>query len=165
MIRFCICKIFPDRLFHSAVVVVYDYHPNSKTLYDAHVKTKSTQFPNGHGRLAATEAKISERTLWSYIIQIASALKAVHDAGLAMRVIDPSKIIITGKNRYSVQKLWYRFQILTVVRLFPGSGLAPVDWSTFSCTTAAKRLRVCSKKTSACLAGSSSISAALASES
>ena len=84
----------------SALVVVYDYHPNSKTLYETHVKAKVAQFPNGHGRMSSSESRISERTLWSYLIQIASALKAVHDAGLSVRVIDPSKVLITGKNRY-----------------------------------------------------------------
>lgn len=41
-----------------------------------------------------------ERTLWSYIIQLASAIQEVHDAGLAVRVMDPTKILVTGKNRY-----------------------------------------------------------------
>ncbi|KAG2202075.1 hypothetical protein INT46_002004 [Mucor plumbeus] len=51
------------------------------------------QQPNGNPRL------IPETTIWSYITQIASALKAVHGSGLAARVIDPKKILITGKNR------------------------------------------------------------------
>ena len=37
--------------------------------------------------------------LWSYVTQIASALKTIHSNGLAARVIDLTKIIITGKNR------------------------------------------------------------------
>ncbi|TCD59959.1 PAB-dependent poly(A)-specific ribonuclease subunit 3 [Steccherinum ochraceum] len=94
-------EAFTTRAF-GALVVVYDYHPNAKTLFDAHVKPKAPQFPNGHGRMPSSEAKISERTLWSYLIQIASALKAVHDAGLSMRVIDPSKVLITGQNRIRI---------------------------------------------------------------
>lgn len=77
--------------------MVYEYHPNSVTLFEAHIKPKAPQFQ--HGRLQAQNSRIPERTLWSYIIQIASAMKAVHDAGLAMRVIDPTKILVTGKNR------------------------------------------------------------------
>lgn len=37
--------------------------------------------------------------LWSYVTQIASALKTIHSNGLAARVIDITKIILTGKNR------------------------------------------------------------------
>lgn len=44
-------------------------------------------------------AHIPIRTLWSYIVQIASALQAIHSAGLAARTVDLNKIIITGKNR------------------------------------------------------------------
>ncbi|KAH8084881.1 hypothetical protein BXZ70DRAFT_957367 [Cristinia sonorae] len=96
-------EAFTTRAFGGdSLVVVYDYHPNSKTLSEAHVKPKSSQFQNGHNRLATQDTRISERTLWSYIIQIASALKAVHDAGLSMRVIDASKVLITGKNRIRI---------------------------------------------------------------
>jgi len=41
-----------------------------------------------------------ESTLWSIIIQITSALKAIHSAGLAARTLKPSKILVTDKNRY-----------------------------------------------------------------
>ena len=42
---------------------------------------------------------LPERVLWSYITQIANALKAIHTSGLAARNLDPSKVMITGKNR------------------------------------------------------------------
>ena len=81
----------------AALVVVYDDHPNAQTLYEAHIKPKAPQFQNG--RLQAQSNRITERTIWSYVIQIANAIKAVHDAGLAVRLIDPTKILVTGKNR------------------------------------------------------------------
>ena len=37
--------------------------------------------------------------MWSYITQIASALKTIHSSGLAARIVDITKIILTGKNR------------------------------------------------------------------
>lgn len=33
------------------------------------------------------------------MIQIASAVKVVHEAGLAVRMVDATKIIVTGKNK------------------------------------------------------------------
>ncbi|KAJ3997263.1 hypothetical protein F5050DRAFT_1753432 [Lentinula boryana] len=45
---------------------------------------------------------IPERILWSYIVQIASAIKRVHEAGLAVRTIDATKILLTGKNRVRI---------------------------------------------------------------
>ncbi|KAI0651266.1 kinase-like domain-containing protein [Trametes meyenii] len=91
-------EAFTTRAFNdSSLVVVYDDHPNAQTLYEAHIKAKPPQFQ--HGRLQAQPNRISERTLWSYIIQIANAIKAAHDAGLAMRLIDVTKILVTGKNR------------------------------------------------------------------
>ncbi len=78
-------------------MVVYDYHPNSETLNEAHLKSKAPQFING--RLQTQNARMAERTIWSYVIQIASVLKTVHEAGLAVRVVDDNKILVTSKNR------------------------------------------------------------------
>ncbi|KAJ3127746.1 PAB-dependent poly(A)-specific ribonuclease subunit 3 [Nowakowskiella sp. JEL0407] len=74
-------KAFGD----NSLVFVYDYHPLSQTLYSKH--------------LCAGMHGMMEKTLWSYITQISSALKTIHAANLAARVIEPSKILITGKNR------------------------------------------------------------------
>jgi PAB-dependent poly(A)-specific ribonuclease subunit 3 len=80
------------------MVVVYDYYPNAQTLFEAHIKPKSPTFQNG--RVQSNENTIvPERSLWSYIIQIATAMKTVHDASMAVRVIDATKILVTGKNR------------------------------------------------------------------
>jgi PAB-dependent poly(A)-specific ribonuclease subunit 3 len=42
---------------------------------------------------------IDESTIWSYMIQISNAMKAVHDRGLALRIVDPTKVLLTGKGR------------------------------------------------------------------
>ena len=78
--------------------MAYTYHPNAQTLFDAHLKSKMLTFHQG--RLQGNPTAIPERTLWSYIVQIASAVKRVHDAGLAVRMIDVTKVLITGKNQY-----------------------------------------------------------------
>ncbi|KAK4052283.1 PAB-dependent poly(A)-specific ribonuclease subunit 3 [Microbotryomycetes sp. JL221] len=51
---------------------------------------------------ASTSLGVPERILWSYIVQLASALKAVHNSGLAVRNFDPNRIIVTGKNRVRI---------------------------------------------------------------
>lgn len=84
---------------YAALVVVYDYHPNARTLYEAHIKPKAPQYQNG--RLMTQSPRLSERTIWSYVIQIARAIKAVHDAGMAVRIIDATKVLVTGQNRCS----------------------------------------------------------------
>lgn len=45
---------------------------------------------------------INERVLWTYIAQLANAIKTVHAAGLAVRTIEPTKILVTGKNRLRI---------------------------------------------------------------
>ena len=77
----------------SSLIFVSDYHPASETLEQKHF-TPTTQFGN-----RSTTVQASEQVLWSYMVQIANALKAIHSAGLAARVIDPSKVILTGENR------------------------------------------------------------------
>ena len=59
-------------------------------------------FPNPgatHGSRFKQQTMVSETTLWSYITQIANALKAIHSANLAARCVDLGKIILTDKNR------------------------------------------------------------------
>jgi PAB-dependent poly(A)-specific ribonuclease subunit 3 len=80
-------------------VFVFDYHPCSTTLYSTYfTKQGQATLYNNHNN-TSNPRLISETTIWSYITQIASALKAIHGSGLAARNIDPSKILITGKNR------------------------------------------------------------------
>ncbi|GAA5966985.1 hypothetical protein JCM3765_004422 [Sporobolomyces pararoseus] len=44
-------------------------------------------------------SSLPERVLWSYIVQIGSGLKCVHQNGLAMRSLEVNRVIVTGKNR------------------------------------------------------------------
>ncbi|GJJ68070.1 PAB-dependent poly(A)-specific ribonuclease subunit 3 [Entomortierella parvispora] len=89
-------KAFGD---HS-LIFVYDYHPCSKTLYDVHFGPQAQLASQVLvGAPKTTEPVIHERILWSYLIQLTSALKKIHSAGLAARLIDPTKILVTGKNR------------------------------------------------------------------
>lgn len=89
---------FTTRAFgDSSLIIVTDYHPCSKSLAEEHFKP-TTQGSRFHGR-QTTPHHVPEQVLWGYIVQIASALKAIHGAGLAARLITPSKILITSKNR------------------------------------------------------------------
>ncbi len=81
-------------------MVAYTYHPSAQTLYDAHIKPRGPTFV--HGRLQPAQPHVAERTLWSYIIQIAGAMKAAHDQGLPVRMIDVTKVIVTGRNRVRI---------------------------------------------------------------
>lgn len=94
-------EAFTTRAFNdNSLVVVYEYHPNSQTLFEAHLRPKAPQYQNG--RLQSQSTRVPERTLWSYVVQLASAMKAVHDAGLAMRIVDATKVLLTGTNRVRV---------------------------------------------------------------
>jgi PAB-dependent poly(A)-specific ribonuclease subunit 3 len=88
---------FTNRSFQdSSLIFVTDYHPLSKTLAEQHLEGPNRYQGRGAG---SGGTHIPEQVLWSYVTQIASALKAIHSVGLAARVIDPSKILLTGKNR------------------------------------------------------------------
>uniref|UniRef100_A0A3P8YEC1 PAN2-PAN3 deadenylation complex subunit PAN3 n=1 Tax=Esox lucius TaxID=8010 RepID=A0A3P8YEC1_ESOLU len=55
---------------------------------------------------------LPESLIWAYIVQLSSALRTIHTAGLACRVMDPSKILITGKTRLRVNCVGV-FDVLT----------------------------------------------------
>lgn len=86
---------FTTRAFgDSSLIIVTDYHPLSKTVAEQH----SLATPRFQGNRPVV-AHVPEQSLWSYVVQIASALKSIHSNGLAARVILPSKTVITSKNR------------------------------------------------------------------
>ncbi|KAF7373486.1 PAN2-PAN3 deadenylation complex subunit PAN3 [Mycena sanguinolenta] len=87
----------------SSLVVAYAYHPQAQTLFDAHLKMTQPSYQHGTRVFQPQpQAQIPERTLWSYIVQLAGAIKRVHDAGQALRMIDVTKVLLTGKNRIRV---------------------------------------------------------------
>ncbi|KAF2087114.1 PAB-dependent poly(A)-specific ribonuclease subunit PAN3, partial [Saccharata proteae CBS 121410] len=89
---------FTTRAFgDSSLIFVTDYHPLSKTLLEQHLTTPPRNF---HARPVTHTAP--EAVLWAYICQIASALKAIHGNNLAARLIHPSKILVTSKNRIRI---------------------------------------------------------------
>lgn len=88
-------EVFTTKQFNDhSVVFVYDFFPNAITLAAKHLQSHQV----GGGSSPPPEP-VSEVLLWSYIIQISSAIRAVHAAGLACRVIDASKVILTGRSR------------------------------------------------------------------
>jgi PAB-dependent poly(A)-specific ribonuclease subunit 3 len=88
-------EAFTTRAFgDSSLILVTDYHPNARSLADEHFKPMQ-----GFHRRQPTSLHVPEQVLWGYIVQIASALKAIHATGLAARLITPSKILLTSKNR------------------------------------------------------------------
>lgn len=76
----------------SSLMFVTDFHPLSKTLAEQFFQPR---YQSARGGPQA----IPEQEMWSYIVQIASALKAIHSTGLAAQVITPTKVLLTSKGR------------------------------------------------------------------
>lgn len=72
-----------------ALILAYDYHPVSQTMSEKYFSRQKNQ-------------SVPEKELWSLICQLASALREAHSNGLALRVVESSKILITSKNRLRV---------------------------------------------------------------
>lgn len=107
-----LCEVFTTKVFgdHS-LVLVYDYHPGSQTLLAKYFTPApetngySDPFP-GEARPFSHKSNMQrtpngpllpETTIWAIIMQLTSGLRAIHQAGLACRTLDPTKIIVTGK--------------------------------------------------------------------
>uniref|UniRef100_A0AAR2KA45 PAN2-PAN3 deadenylation complex subunit PAN3 n=1 Tax=Pygocentrus nattereri TaxID=42514 RepID=A0AAR2KA45_PYGNA len=114
-------EVFTTKAFgdHS-LVFSYDFHAGAETMYCRHFNdpTADSYFtkrkwgqhepppPRQHAGL------LPESLIWAYIVQLSSALRTIHTAGLACRVMDPSKILITGKTRLRVNCVGV-FDVLT----------------------------------------------------
>uniref|UniRef100_A0AAG5D5N0 PAN2-PAN3 deadenylation complex subunit PAN3 n=1 Tax=Anopheles atroparvus TaxID=41427 RepID=A0AAG5D5N0_ANOAO len=110
-------EVFTTKTFgDNSLVIVYDYHPGSQTLLSKYFA--SVPETNGYTDPFAGEARpfshksamhrtsatslLPENEIWSIIIQLSAGLRAIHQAGLACRTLDPTKIIVTSKRiRYS----------------------------------------------------------------
>ena len=54
----------------------------------------------GQGGTSGQQAGLlPESLIWSYIVQLSSALRTIHSHRLACRVMDPTKILLTDKSR------------------------------------------------------------------
>lgn len=109
---------FGDR----SLIFVMDYHPLSKTLTEHHFS------PGSRFSGRSTGSHVPEHVLWSYIVQIASALKSIHNGGLAARLIDPSKILLTSKGRIQLNGC----AVLDVVQYDMQAGTVDLQQDDFS---------------------------------
>lgn len=83
-------KAFSD----DSIIFVHEYHPLSTTLYDLHYGRSTRKFSNS--------TVIGEKLIWSYFTQLINALRAIHSIGLACRVLDATKVLVTEKNRLRI---------------------------------------------------------------
>lgn len=84
---------FTGRWFgDSSLIIVTDYHPRSQTLAEKH-------FAVGRHTQRTGSQVVPENDLWGYIVQIASALKTIHEGGVAAQTVMASKVLLTSKNR------------------------------------------------------------------
>ncbi|XP_075991510.1 poly(A) specific ribonuclease subunit PAN3 [Anticarsia gemmatalis] len=110
-------KAFGD---HS-MVLVYSYHPACVTLMNKYLSGAAgsnssdangafhdpfssdpdaprpyTHQKNAMLRAVACGALLPEAVLWSLLVQLTAALRAIHTAGLACRGLDPTKVVMNG---------------------------------------------------------------------
>ncbi|KAL3878580.1 hypothetical protein ACJMK2_030916 [Sinanodonta woodiana] len=111
-------EVFTTKAFgdHS-IVFVYDFFPGAETLLTRHFNQQVPQM-NGHSSSYQLDSSsrpfsagkgqngprqhaglLAESLIWAYVVQLSSALRGIHAAGLSCRTLDPSKIIIYSKAR------------------------------------------------------------------
>ncbi|TRY78299.1 hypothetical protein TCAL_01718 [Tigriopus californicus] len=116
-------QVFTTKSFgdHS-MVFVYDLYPGAETLMEKHFShpaqtgnafmdpfsgTDGTARPYSQQKnqmlrqqaMLTNNGLLAESVIWSYVIQLTSALRHIHSAGLACRTLDPTKILIINKSR------------------------------------------------------------------
>nr|XP_039255415.1 PAN2-PAN3 deadenylation complex subunit pan3-like [Styela clava] len=98
-------EVFTSKAFgEHSLIFSHDYHADAETLMSRHFQNPNnnyaskTKWNNNGGK----SGLLPESLIWTYVVQLTSALRCIHSAGLACRVMDPTKIIITGKSRLRV---------------------------------------------------------------
>ncbi len=77
-----------------SVFLTFDYHPGACTLEQLFIKAAPAD-------LGAQKATLTEEDLWSFLVQMTSALRAIHSAGLEVgsAAFHPSKVLLCSPNR------------------------------------------------------------------
>ncbi|KAH8915997.1 hypothetical protein BT69DRAFT_825968 [Atractiella rhizophila] len=85
-------EAFTTRSFgDQSIVFVYHYYPGAKSLKQANF---------WHDQSLTT--LVQEKSLWSYILQIVTAMKAVHSHGLAVRFTEGSCLLLLPSSRMRI---------------------------------------------------------------
>lgn len=96
-------EVFVSNAFNNtnSLYVAYEYHPGAETLEQRFPACALSQNrPPGYQN---DPKGLSEDILWAILIQLVSAIRAIHTKGLsAAKLINGSKIIIVGKNRLRI---------------------------------------------------------------
>ncbi|XP_014646729.1 PREDICTED: PAB-dependent poly(A)-specific ribonuclease subunit PAN3 isoform X6 [Ceratotherium simum simum] len=104
-------EVFTTKAFaEPSLVFAYDFHAGGETMMSRHFNDPNAdayftkrKWGQHDGPLPRQHAGLlPESLIWAYIVQLSSALRTIHTAGLACRVMDPTKILITGKTRLRV---------------------------------------------------------------
>ena len=69
--------------------------PNGRPFTGSH----KSQMIRQQALLTGQNGLLPESVIWTYVIQMTSALRHIHSAGLACRTLDPTKILIINKTR------------------------------------------------------------------
>lgn len=98
-------EVFTSKAFgEHSLIFSHDYHAGAETLMSRHFQNPNnnyaskTKWNNNGGK----PGLLPESLIWTYVVQLTSALRCIHSAGLACRVMDPTKIIITEKSRLRI---------------------------------------------------------------
>ncbi|KAM9039674.1 PAN2-PAN3 deadenylation complex subunit PAN3 isoform 4-T4 [Sarcophilus harrisii] len=104
-------EVFTTKAFgEHSLVFAYDFHAGGETMMSRHFNDPGAdayftkrKWGQHDGPLPRQHAGLlPESLIWAYVVQLSSALRTIHTAGLACRVMDPTKILITGKTRLRV---------------------------------------------------------------
>lgn len=99
-----------------AIIFVYDYYPGLETLQyrlynNPNINLKGWANPynlDGAARPFSAGKTINgsrslgllpEQNVWEYVVQLASMIRSVHSANLAVRIVMPSRILVDHKSR------------------------------------------------------------------
>ena len=118
-------QVFTTKSFSDhSMVFVYDYYPGAETLMSKHFNNPSQHqvgnafmdpfsgtdggsrpYSQHKNQILRQQAQLTqngfltESLIWTYVIQLTSALRHIHSAGLACRTLDPTKILVINKAR------------------------------------------------------------------
>ncbi|XP_052672759.1 PAN2-PAN3 deadenylation complex subunit pan3-like [Crassostrea angulata] len=113
-------EVFTTKAFgDNSIVFVYDFFPGAETVLLKHFSgpggmngyTNAFNMEGGSSSRSYNSSNkglngprqhaglLPESMIWAYVVQLSSALRAIHAAGLAFRTMDPSKILIYSKSR------------------------------------------------------------------
>ncbi|EDV24491.1 uncharacterized protein TRIADDRAFT_24936 [Trichoplax adhaerens] len=104
-------EVFTTKAFgDNSLIAIYDYYPANETMQSHYFDTTKQSYTIGEDGVLRADVNMArnniefldENIIWKYVIQLTSALRLIHVAGLACQILNVTKVLVASRSRLRI---------------------------------------------------------------